>query len=154
VTELFHVGLCVSDLEKSIAFYRSVTHMEVVEKHVRASQQFDLLSGNSGTEVRVAYLGDDDGFRLQLIEYARGGGGRAAVAHNRAGSSHLSFFVDDVQAEFARLTNLPHVRVTSPVVVLSPHMTSFYTADPDDVPVELLELTKPLPGVAERRRGR
>ncbi|SNQ45258.1 putative Glyoxalase/bleomycin resistance protein/dioxygenase [Frankia canadensis] len=152
--ELFHVGLCVSDLDRSIDFYRCVARMEVVEKHVRASPEFDALSGNPGSEVRVAYLGGEDGFRLQLIEYARGGAGRATVAHNRVGSPHLSFFVDDVRAEYERLEKAPNVRLTSKVVVLNPQMTSFYTADPDGVPVELLELTEPWPGVAERRHGR
>jgi len=148
--ELFHVGLCVRDLDRSLDFYEKVTGLRLVERHERSSTEFDELSGNTGSQVRVAYLADEQGFRLQLIEYARGGRSAVDVAHNRPGSPHLSFFVDDVRVEYARLSALAGVQITSDVVVLSPHMTSFYTADPDGVPVELLQLTEPIPGVVER----
>jgi glyoxylase I family protein len=142
--ELFHVGLCVSDMQRSIDFYTAVAGMTVVERHERRSEQFDTLIGNSGTDVRVAYL-RRGGFLLQLIEYAEAGGEPVDIAHNRPGSPHLAFFVDDAAAEFQRVSRLPDVRITSEVVVLNSVMTSFYTADPDGIPVELLELTGALP---------
>jgi glyoxylase I family protein len=141
---LFHVGLCVTDVPRSIDFYTAVAGMQVVERHERTSPAFDSLIGNDNTSVRVAYLRRHE-FLLQLIEYARAGATAAGVAHNRPGSPHLSFIVDDVAAQFDRLSALPDVRITSPVVVLNSTMTSFYTVDPDGVPVELLELTGDLP---------
>jgi glyoxylase I family protein len=141
---LFHVGLCVTDLDRSVEFYQAVAAMDVVERHERVSEQFDTLIGSRGTAVRVAYL-RRDAFLLQLIEYTRAGEPAASVAHSRPGSPHLSFIVSDVAAEYERLRSVPDVRITSPVVVLNPLMTSFYTSDPDGVPVELLELTGPLP---------
>jgi catechol 2,3-dioxygenase-like lactoylglutathione lyase family enzyme len=145
---LFHVGLCVSDLERSIAFYTVVAGMTVVERHERRSEQFDALVGNDGTSVRVAYL-RRNAFLLQLIEYAQAGGAPVDIAHNRPGSPHLAFFVPDAKAAFERVRRLPDVRITSEVVVLNPSMTSFYTADPDGVPVELLELTGELPAALQ-----
>jgi catechol 2,3-dioxygenase-like lactoylglutathione lyase family enzyme len=141
---LFHVGLCVADRERSVDFYSTVAGMEVVERHERTSEQFDKLIGNIGTTTRVAYLRRGT-FLLQLIEYGRAGGAPVDIAHNRPGSPHICFLVQDVAAEYERLQKLPDIKIAGPLVVLNPAMTSFYTTDPDGVPVELLELTDDLP---------
>jgi len=141
----FHVGLCVSDLDASIRFYEVVAGLRVTERHVSESVKFDELSNNTGTRLAVCYMRTGD-FRLQLVQYLRAGGSTNEVRHNNVGSPHLSFFVDDVDAEFERLSGLGWVSIASPLVTLGPPMRSFYTLDPDGVPVELLQLTGPEPG--------
>ena len=144
VRELFHVGLCVADIERSLRFYREVVGMELRERHSRESARFDELSGNHRTKTSTAYL-THGSFTLQLIQYDRAGGTPLALQHNKIGCAHLCFYVEDVRREFERVSSLPWVTVTSSVVVLNDSMTSFYTVDPDGVPVELLELTGPPP---------
>jgi len=144
-TALFHVGLCVADLDASMRFYEAVVGMECTDLHVSESAKFDELSGNSDTKLNVCYLRLGD-FRLQLLQYLRAGGTVNDVRHNNIGSPHLSFFVDDVDAEYERLIALGWITISSPLVTLSETMRSFYTADPDGVPVELLQMTGPPPG--------
>jgi catechol 2,3-dioxygenase-like lactoylglutathione lyase family enzyme len=138
------LGLCVSNLDESIAFYQEVAGMTLRERHQRSNPNFDTLTNNRGTTTAVALLECEE-FCLQLIQYVRSGGTTLDLAHNNIGSPHLCFFVDDVRAELERVHALGHETVTPDVVVLNDYMTSFYLADPDGVPVELLELTGPLP---------
>jgi glyoxylase I family protein len=143
---LFHVGLTVCDLERSLAFYSGVVGFEVEERLHRRSAAFDDLMGNeSATEVKVAYL-SLDGFTLQLIEYAQGAGPALQLDHNRPGNPHLCFYVDDAAATHALLRAGGDVEITSEPTQVSPTMLSFYTRDPDGVPVEFLERTEPVEG--------
>jgi len=144
-TGLFHVGLCVSDIDASMRFYETVARMTCTELHESESAQFDVLSNNRDTRLRVCYMRLDE-FRLQLVQYLRAGGCTNEVRHNNVGSPHLSFFVEDVEAEHQRLAQLEWVTITSPVVTLGSQMRSFYTSDPDGVPVELLQIAGDLPG--------
>jgi len=85
-------------------------------------------------------LESTDGFVLQLIEYTAAGGGKLDLDHNRVGSPHMSFFVDDVSKVFERCSAMPNVEVVSRLIDIGPNMRSFYVRDPDGVPVELLQV--------------
>jgi catechol 2,3-dioxygenase-like lactoylglutathione lyase family enzyme len=81
-----------------------------------------------------------DGFILQLIEYIEGGGPALELDHNRAGSPHLSVFVDDVEAKYQEILQHPGIEPVSSIIDIQPGMRSFYVHDPDGVPVEFLQL--------------
>ncbi|ONH22892.1 VOC family protein [Pseudofrankia asymbiotica] len=141
---LWHVGLTVSDLEASIAFYRTVLGARVRHRQEECTDDFDRLSGNSGTHVRVAWLEVDGGaFVLQLIQYLAGGDGHLALRHARVGTAHLSFYVADADAAYARLAALGTVTLPGSVNAMGTHGRSFYLHDPDGVPVELWQSTEP-----------
>ena len=79
---------------------------------------------------------------LQLIEYAAGGGFTLDLHHNNVGSPHMSFYVPDVEAKYKEVQGRGNVKITSGLVQITPNMRSFYTEDPDGVPVEFLQLTR------------
>lgn len=143
MAELFHVGLTVKNLERSLAFYRDVAGM--VEYKSRAlnvrSQEFDTLTNNPGAELKVVHLTAGP-FMLQLIEYVAGGGNTLDLHHNNVGSPHLCFYVPDVEAKYKEVQQRGDVTITSSLVQIAPTMRSFYTEDPDGVPVEFLQKTK------------
>jgi catechol 2,3-dioxygenase-like lactoylglutathione lyase family enzyme len=137
---LFHVGLCVADIERSLAFYRDIVGLRAGEIVDHENPNFDELSGNPGTNVRVVYLTNGP-WTLQLIEYVAAGGPPLVLAHNRPGCGHLCFYVEDADAKRAELVARGDVTITSDVVQLGLTMRSFYTMDPDGLPVEFLQLT-------------
>lgn len=138
MTGLFHVGLTVSDLDRSAAFYSRVAGMEVRSVTEVESEAFGRLTGNPGARLRTALLGAGD-FHLQLVEYLAGGGAHLDLDHRHVGSPHLSFWVEDADARRRELLGEPGVRVTSELASVVPGIRSFYVADPDGVPVELIE---------------
>ena len=136
---LFHVGLTVRDVEKSIRFYCDVVGMEESAPQEHASTQFDKLTSNPGARLKVVML-KGGGFHLQLIQYLAGGGETLRPHHNNIGSPHFSFFVPDVAAKYKEVQQRGDVEITSGLVInASKTLHSFYVNDPDGVPVEFLE---------------
>ena len=138
VANLAHMGLTVSDLERSTAFYRDVAGMTAIHEQDFRSDAFDALTHNPGAHIRIALLTAGP-FMLQLVEYLEGGGEALSLEHKHVGSPHLSFWVDDVAELFARLCHDPGAEVTSDLIEIAPGITSFYVLDPDGLPVEFAE---------------
>jgi lactoylglutathione lyase len=140
MSELFHVGLTVKDLQRSLAFYRDVAGMASGEIFDGQSQEFDTLTNNPGARLRGVHLTAGP-FMLQLLEYKAGGGSTLDLHHNNTGSPHLCFYVPNVEAKYAELQQRGDVKITSSIVQIAHNMRSFYTEDPDGVPVEFLQRT-------------
>ena len=93
-----HFGVCVSDLERSVGFYRDVLEFAEV-----ARLRFDddgtrrLLDLPPEGVLEAVYL-DRDGWRLELLHYPTPGSvpGDAPRPMNRTGLTHLSFVVDSL----------------------------------------------------------
>lgn len=140
--KLLHTGLTVTDLDRSLMFYRDVVGMTQSAAFEGHNDWFDELTNNVGTDLRVAHL-RLGAFELQLIEYRAGGtGDRADLAHNRIGSPHLCFLVDDVDSKFTEVQARGDVTITSAVTELVAGARSFYTTDPDGVPVEFVQIPR------------
>ena len=140
MAELFHIGLTVKNLERSIAFYRDIAEMQEGESLEVQSPAFDRLTNNPGAKLKVIYM-QAGSFLLQLIEYVAAGGTTLDLHHNNVGSPHISLYVTDVEAKYRQLTSRGDVTITSDIIQIAPNMRSFYTEDPDGVPVEFLQLT-------------
>lgn len=98
-----HVGLCVTDLERSKRFYAELLGFELLnEIEVPDSPADVLLRVEAPLGLRAAYL-DKDGFVLELMAFAREGNPpRAERVMNEPGLTHLSFSVDDAETVASR----------------------------------------------------
>jgi catechol 2,3-dioxygenase-like lactoylglutathione lyase family enzyme len=135
----WHVGLTVTDLDISANFYRNVVGMAEGHRMPSANQQFGALVNLPGATLNSVFL-TLDGFTLQLLQYLTQTGEKLSLGHNQIGSPHLSFFVPDAAAKYQALRSQGNVRITSPLITsASKKITSFYTADPDGVPIEFVE---------------
>jgi catechol 2,3-dioxygenase-like lactoylglutathione lyase family enzyme len=135
---LNHIGLTVSDLDASVAFYRDVVGFTVKrERMVAEGDWFDTLTGGVEAKMEFALVGDER-FTLQLVRYLSGGTGAAPTGHVAVGNIHLCVEVDDVDARWAALSERGH-RLTPIVSIMGTENRSFYVDDPDGVPVELLQ---------------
>jgi catechol 2,3-dioxygenase-like lactoylglutathione lyase family enzyme len=132
-----HVGLTVSDMDASVAFYVGVVGMSVETRTTSGGPWFDILTGNDGAVIDVSML-RSPGVVVQLVYYERGGNGRSVTGHSRVGNVHLCVNVDDVEAKRAAVV-AAGLEATPIVPLPVPGMRSFYTADPDGVPVEFLQ---------------
>ncbi|WP_333890279.1 VOC family protein [Mycolicibacterium gadium] len=94
---LTHVGLCVTDIERSTEFYCSALGFtKIGEMHVDDESSARLLDV-AELVLDLVYL-ERDGFRLELLAYPTVGttGDGAPRQMNALGFTHLSFRVDDV----------------------------------------------------------
>ena len=134
-----HIGLTVSDVERSVGFYRDVAGMEVWSRRQMQGEWFDTLTHNHGALIDVAML-RLGGFTLQLVQYLEAGGVALDVAHHNVGNPHLCINVDDVDALLVRVEEVGGLEPTPIVDILGTGIRSFYVRDPDGVPVEFLQM--------------
>jgi len=123
IRELGHVVLQVTDLDRSIRFYRDTLGLPLVSQ------------GNPrGRRIVFFSLGTKH-HDLALIELAPGA---QAQDHTRAGVMHLAFKIGD-DIELLKEAKSRMVAAGVPIVNTTEHMTTYslYLSDPDGITVEL-----------------
>lgn len=133
-----HYGVTVSDLERSLAFYRDRLGMEVVDRLSFDSDAFGRFVGVEGADVDIVFL-DADGCRYELLEYRSPPGENVndGASNNDVGAAHFCLEVEDIAAVYEDLReDTPFV---SEPQELSTGATVVYAEDPDGNVVEFVE---------------
>jgi len=142
---MFHVGLTVSDIEQSIAFYRDVLGMTLVRRRPSVTAAYVARqTGYEGVELGVASFEVSEGSpqSLELVQYTNRPGPATDPATNRAGSSHLCLLVDDLRACHNDLLARGVQFVSEPVTITGgPNQGGLvvYMRDPDGYTLELFQ---------------
>lgn len=99
-----HVGLCVSDLERSLAFYAGALGFREVARIDAAGEESATLLQIPEVDVSAVFL-ERDGFRLELLHYRTPGhrGAGEPRPMNALGLTHLSLRVGDLEAAITAL---------------------------------------------------
>jgi catechol 2,3-dioxygenase-like lactoylglutathione lyase family enzyme len=137
---LTHVGLCVTDIERSTEFYCSALGFtKIGEMHVDDEASARLLDVED-LVLDLVYL-ERDGFRLELLAYPRSGatGGGAPRQMNALGFTHLSFRVDDADALATAVVEHGGQLLPHRTVVFSGGNRGLMLTDPDGNMLELIE---------------
>jgi catechol 2,3-dioxygenase-like lactoylglutathione lyase family enzyme len=139
-----HLGICVSDLERSLAFYRDALGFAVESELSVDGEPSETLLRLRPVKLRAVYL-VRDGVRIELLHYASPGhaGDGSPRAMNQLGLTHLSFRVDDVAAAAARL-EAHGARVLRDTRIENEQLRAkaLFATDPDGTLIELVE-TRP-----------
>lgn len=136
---LHHTGLTVSDLERSIAFYR-LLGFEVSTRIVEEGEEVERGTGVPGATMNVALL-ERPGGRLELIQYVAPDGGPAAHPNNGIGAAHVGIEVEDVDEAVAELRERGVDFISEPIYHES-GIRWVYCRDPDGITAELLQVLK------------
>ena len=142
ISKVSHIGVCVSDLERSLRFYcdvlgfvRSTTMPDV---HVQGEPSDSLLRLRD-VDLHAVYL-ERDGFRIELLHYAspRSPERPPQRAMNDLGLTHLSVKVPDVAAALARLDADGVVVDRDTVIEIGGLTVAAFVRDPDGLGIELV----------------
>lgn len=145
LADMHHLGLTVSDIERSIAFYRDTLGMTLVRR--RPKVDADYVAKQTGYEhvalsVASFKVSPDSRQSLEVVEYLNHAGPPSEPATNRAGTSHLCLVVDDLRACYGALRE-QGVRFKSEPVRISagPNEGGWvvYFYDPDGYTLELFQ---------------
>jgi catechol 2,3-dioxygenase-like lactoylglutathione lyase family enzyme len=104
VTAVDSIGLTVSDLDRSIAFYSKVLSFEKVSEIEVEGPEYEHLQGVFGLRMRMARLRLGDEF-IELTEYLAPKG-RPTPADMRANDrwfQHIAIITSDMDRAYARL---------------------------------------------------
>jgi catechol 2,3-dioxygenase-like lactoylglutathione lyase family enzyme len=134
VERFSHVGLCVSDLERSLAFYRDALGFAEVARLDAGGDATETLLGLADVDLRVVFL-QRDGVRIELLHYASPGhrGSGEPRPMNALGLSHLSLRVGDLDATLAALEVLG-----AKVLRATRTPQAVFVSDPDGTRIELV----------------
>ncbi len=138
-----HIGICVSDLERSLRFYGDGLGFELVASH-RVGAEFASLMELDAVAVESRMLARD-GVTIELLAFVHPPpfGSRDRRPMNQLGLTHLSVRVDDVEAVAGTIARLGGEVVRSTRTRLeagSSPLEFVYCTDPDGVRIELMDL--------------
>jgi len=140
-----HVGVCVSDLGRSIAFYRDLLGFNVAyERGEVTAEYMPRLVGIPGARLKIAGL-DIPGLHLDLIEYIEPNGAPTAGPPNDVGNVHIGFTVDDMWAAYNALSaaGVPFkCEPVSPSIGPNKGGWAVYFTDPDGTTLEMIQPAK------------
>ncbi len=144
VVGLFHGGVTVGDLDRSIAFYRDVLGFEVATRRDATEDYLREMHGQSFTTVRMAFLAiPNSTSMIELIEYQGVATHKPTYQPSDPSTGHLCFLVDDIYAVDTRLRSAGcPARSTRPIAITAgPNRGGWavYFADPDGYPIEFIQ---------------
>jgi glyoxylase I family protein len=138
-----HVGICVSDLDRSLRFYREGLGVEQVASH-QIGPEFGPLMEVDDLALESRMLARD-GVTIELLWFSSPGvtGDGRRRPMNQRGLTHLSVRVDDVDQVASAIEELGGVvvRTTRTTLEMGGARLDFvYCTDPDGVRIELMHL--------------
>ncbi len=139
---LSHIGICVSDLDRSLRFYRDALGFQFASELEVAGEPADTLLRLHDVRLRAVYL-ERDGFRIELLHYDSPPRGAATrpQAMNDLGFTHLSFRVNDVGATLVALRAAGATVLEDTVIRLpGTDLLAAFVSDPDGVLIELVHV--------------
>ena len=140
---LNHTGFVVSDMERSLAFYKDVLGLKEEMNGIREGPGISEVVGYPDAKLHVVYLGTGDlKHSVELIQYLNPPGGKISpTERNAVGACHLGIVVDDLDAVYEELSS-KGAKFLGPPVVRESNIYArkvVYLQDPDGNWLELLE---------------
>jgi catechol 2,3-dioxygenase-like lactoylglutathione lyase family enzyme len=144
VQRLHHTGYTVSDLDRSLHFYRDLLGCEVIATQEKEGGYLAAIVGYPDAHVRMAHLrAPDSAHVIELFQYLAPAGERPPVEPRNVGAAHMCFVVTDLNGTYERL-RAAGVEFFSPPVDIDTGINTgghaLYVRDPDGIPMELFEL--------------
>jgi len=138
---LTHIGICVSDWERSLGFYRDVLGFRYLSELQLAGEPSSTLLQLPDVELRAIYL-ERDGMRIELLHYPvpghRGDGTPRPL--NQLGLTHLSLRVADLAGLLESLrTAGVHILERTRIDIPTFEAGAAFVTDPDGTLIELVQ---------------
>ena len=137
-----HTSFTVSDLDRSLAFFRDGLGFEVTSRAPRDPALIQAITGVECAELSIAYV-RGPGHSLELIQYdGPADKGKVTSRPCDTGFAHLAYDVDNIDAAIATSANYG-VRPIGQVTVIDKGPNAggrvCYLRDQDGVTIEFIE---------------
>jgi catechol 2,3-dioxygenase-like lactoylglutathione lyase family enzyme len=133
------IGLCVSDMEKSLAFYRDGLGLTLVSD-LQVSEDKARASGLSDTAYRVIRLQAPFGERIKLFKplAAEPAAKTRRAPLSACGFAFITIIVADLRAALPEIVRRCNVASIPEPMQLRANTWVSLIRDPDEIPVELV----------------
>ena len=142
IDAVHHTGLTVSNLARSLAFYRDVLGLELVMEQEKAGGYLAAITGYPGARVRMAHLLAPCRQRIELFEYVEPPGRLSRREPRDVGITHVCLSVADIRDAYRRLLAAGADPFSESVPIdTGGNAGAFgvYVRDPDGIGLELFQ---------------
>jgi catechol 2,3-dioxygenase-like lactoylglutathione lyase family enzyme len=139
-----HTGITVSNLERSLAFWRDVLGFELSHTAHQTGEMAKEITGVAGAEIKLAVVKAPGGHKIELLEYVAPPGGKQDV-HLRpcdVGHVHVALIVDDLDVVVQKIAKsgwnaagIPQTLTAGP----NAGRRVVYVRDPDGATIEFMQ---------------
>jgi catechol 2,3-dioxygenase-like lactoylglutathione lyase family enzyme len=139
-----HTGITVSNLERSLAFWRDVLGFELSHTAHQKGEFAEEITGIEGAEIKLAVLKTPGGHKIELLEYlAPTDLKHASPRPCDIGSVHVALLVDDLDAMLNKISASGWRAAGNPqILTKGPNAGRrvVYVRDPDGTTIELMQV--------------
>jgi len=141
-----HTGITVSNLERSLVFWRDVLGFEFSHTAHQKGELAQEITGVEGAEIKLAVLKTPGGHKIELLEYlAPADRKRADIRPCDVGSLHVALLVYDLDSVLERIAASDWKAAGKPQRLQSgPNAGKrvVYVRDLDGTTIELMQIAK------------
>src|SRR5438093_4898612 len=138
-----HTGITVSNLERSLAFWRDVLGFELSHTAHQTGEMAKEITGVAGAEIKLAVLKTPGGHKIELLDYlAPPNRKHADVRPCDVGHVHVALLVDDLDAILEKIAGSGWRAADKPQTLkMGPNAGNrvVYVRDPDGTTIEFMQ---------------
>jgi glyoxylase I family protein len=142
-----HTGITVSNLERSLAFWRDVLGFEPSHTAHQTGEMAREITGVAGAEIKLAVVKAPGGHKIELLKYLAPPECKrhADLRPCDVGSVHLALIVDDLDPILSAIKASGWKAAGKPQILQSgPNAGKrvVYVRDPDGTTIEFMEVPR------------
>jgi glyoxylase I family protein len=141
-----HTGITVSNLERSLAFWRDVLGFEFSHRAHQKGERPEQITGVKGAELELAVVKSSGGHKIELLEYfAPADRKHVDLRPCDVGHVHVALTVDDLDAVLKKIAESGWELAGKPQeLTQGPNAGKrvVYVRDPDGTTIEFMQMPK------------
>src|SRR5262249_35407780 len=139
-----HTGITVSNLERSLAFWRDVLGFEFSHSAHQKGERPEQITGVKGADLKLAVLKTPSGHKIELLEHFAPADRRCVdLRPCDVGHMHVALIIDDLEAVLQKIAASGWKAAGKPQTLTSgPNAGKrvVYVRDPDGTTIELMQM--------------
>lgn len=147
IGRIYHVGITVSDLDRSIAFYRDILGLEFQGEILMSGEETDKIFNKKDIKARIAYLNGSKKLEsppVELIQFVDTAVDEKESDLFTTSISELCFYTDDIDFVYNNLIENDVECISEPAYFDFTKegfgkSKAFYFKDPDGIILEVME---------------
>ena len=140
IKDVRHMGIVVSDMEKSLKFYRDLLGLKVKSLVDEEGEFLDNMLAHENVKNKVAKLYAKNGNALVELIDSKSYGNKKDRDFFTIGASHFALTVDDLDETYDYLIKNGVKFTASPQLTPDGFAKVTFCEDPDGTPIELVEV--------------
>ena len=143
IKEIRHFGIVVKNMKKSLWFYKDLLGLDIVSEMDCYGNYVDNMLKLDNVRIEIVKLSANNGItQIELLEYKSHPKELLKREINDLGPSHVTFTVNDLDKCFKFLVSKEIKFNSSPQTSSDGNVKVCFCHDPDNTPVELVEMLK------------